>query len=649
MQSKSNIITALGFLAALFSTAFIYWQGLSGPFLLDDFLNVVEAHVDSFDLDEIYYAVTHNESGQLGRTVSMLSFVFSGIVHGPLPWGYKFHNLVIHLLNGVLIFWLFYKLLPKIAPQKSENDIRLIAGLTATIWMLHPLMVSTVLYVVQRMAQLSALFTLAALLSYVFAREQSDSRGYRFYFHAYLGFPVFLLLSIFSKESGALIPVYVLAIEFLVYGIGLKDFLKITKMNIFVVVFGLLPVILGSVYLLTHLSSLTNFSLRSFDMGDRLLTQLHVVTMYLKMILVPRLADMTLFHDYVNVVTSFDLVTALLLVMLIILVGLCFYLRKKAPVFVFAVAWFVISHLLESTIFNLEMMFEHRNYLAAVGPLFAVVYYLFSVPEYPKIKYATIPILLLMMLMTAVRTAEWQSEESIYHVAVQEHPDSLRAVVALSTLHYRHGNISEAIGLLRLAQSVNEREYGTYIHEAVYRCGLGDDLDEYLEKAKSIAAVYPATPYSLNAMDNVVAVINSGNCPEIKKESVLELLAAAKQQENISQHIWYTGLIERIEGQIHFLMGNYREGVALSLSAYQKTELIQILARLANYLITLELFDDAEIIIRDIENKNIELSGRETAIIQPLWDNLEQARANQAVQRQSISEQSPVEPVEIED
>src|SRR5690606_470084 len=104
-----------------------------------------------------------------------------GIVHGPDSWGYKYHNLLIHLLNGLLLFWLLQKLLPRLAPQITPETTVAIAGLTVATWLLHPLLMSTVLYAVQRMAQLSALFTLAALLCYVFARRQLGSSPGRFY------------------------------------------------------------------------------------------------------------------------------------------------------------------------------------------------------------------------------------------------------------------------------------------------------------------------------------------------------------------------------------------------------------------------------------------------------------------------------------
>src|SRR5690606_14645559 len=134
---------------------------------LDDAGSIGTLKATSFSPDELVYDVTHNTSGLLGRPVSVLSLVFTKVLHGPGTWGFKYHNLLLHLLNTVLLFWLLIRLLPRMPPGISSGRACLIAGTACCLWLLHPLMVSTVLYAVQRMAQLATLFTLAALLCYV--------------------------------------------------------------------------------------------------------------------------------------------------------------------------------------------------------------------------------------------------------------------------------------------------------------------------------------------------------------------------------------------------------------------------------------------------------------------------------------------------
>ncbi len=627
MSQKSYITVALSILVTLVGTVAIYWQGLDGPFLIDDFTNIVNSYIADFDWEQIVYAATHNESSMVGRPVSVTSLLFSGILHGPGAWGYKYHNLLIHLINGLLIFWLFQKILFQIAKGENREKTVFVAGMLAAIWLLHPLMVSTVLYAVQRMAQLSTMFILTSLIIFVSLRENRQ-RGYlEFYSLAYILFPLSLALSIFSKENGALIPLYILAIELIVFQFKFPAQLDRKRLLVFEFLFVALPIIVGSLYTLTHLDTLTNYATRSFDMGERLLTQLHVVSLYLKMILLPRLSEMTLFHDYIEVTKSFDLKTFMLLILLIMAVCLIFLIRKKAPVLSFAIAWFLVSHLLESTIFSLELMFEHRNYLAAVGPLFAVVYYLGEIPDQPKLGYLNIIILLLMAFMTMARVQEWRSEEQIIAVAVTEHPDSPRAQVQMASLEYEAGKNRESIERLDIAQALLSEDFGPVMHQLSFLCGTGNDLSPWIDKAIPIARNYPATPYGLNILNTVITHIGNDRCPEVSLEMVLSVIEAAKEQPGNKAVNVFLSYLEDMEGNAHLLMGNYQKGMGLKLAAYERGGSVEILKNMVIILLDNKRLIEAEQMINYIEIINTESRGIETAMLIPLQERLAIAKS----------------------
>src|SRR5262249_37581770 len=110
-----------------------------------------------------------NQSGMLGRPVSMASFLLSAELWGHNPFSYKLGNLIVHLACGLLGWQVVRRLLaldPRLAARAD-----LLATVVAGLWLLHPINVSTVLYSVQRMAQLSTLFVLASLWAYLAARR----------------------------------------------------------------------------------------------------------------------------------------------------------------------------------------------------------------------------------------------------------------------------------------------------------------------------------------------------------------------------------------------------------------------------------------------------------------------------------------------
>src|SRR5690606_30100923 len=103
-----------------------------------------------------------------GRSLSMATFLANAAISLD-AFGMKLVNLGLHLTCGLLLFWLILLILETEQPRSRTN--RLLALFVASAWLLHPLLSSTVLYVVQRMTQLSALFTLLALISYIAARR----------------------------------------------------------------------------------------------------------------------------------------------------------------------------------------------------------------------------------------------------------------------------------------------------------------------------------------------------------------------------------------------------------------------------------------------------------------------------------------------
>lgn len=608
---KYYTIYSLLFLGVLCLTLAIYWPGLSGPFLLDDFTNITSNYVDDFGREEILYVVTHNNSGVLGRPVSVLSLLFSGIVHGPMPWGYKYHNLMLHLLNGILIFWILFKLLPRFNPQLNQTKISLIAGVTASCWLLHPLMLSTVLYAVQRMAQLSSLFTLASLVTYIFARESALTQSARHYFLAYLLFPLFLILSMLSKENGALIPFYLLAIEFTAYKLTFNNSTERNKVLVFLGIFAALPIMLGGIYVLTHFDSLLNYSVRDFTLAERLMTQLHVVVFYIKLILLPSMSDMSLFHDGWKYTEQLDFLTMALLLGLGAVIALAINVRKQAPVLSFGIAWFIISHLLESTFLSLELVFEHRNYLAALGLLFILFYYLFTLTKEKVSAFITFIIVLLFSFMTAVRANEWKNVELIYSIAVQDHPESIRAQSIYASILYSQGNLQEAIRHLDVVIGLDQTEYGSTLQKMVYVCAAEENLDSTSTNAEELislyneayrrAGSYPASPYSFNGIDILHSVVRDQRCPGIGMQDVLDLILVAISQPENQINKEFLGFLQRQAGQLYYEQGDYIKGFENTIAAYENTGLTSILAEAVEAQIQVKAFESAEHLITLIE------------------------------------------------
>ena len=148
-----------------------YSVALAGPLLFDDVPNLTAnhfLHINGRIFDDWRVAIQSSDAGVLHRPLAMFTFTLNYVVSGGFfAASLKATNLVIHLLNAVLVFFFCQTVLRAPAlknPHLNSYQSQVVALLAASIWLLHPLHVSTVLYAVQRMAQLSTLFTLAGLL-----------------------------------------------------------------------------------------------------------------------------------------------------------------------------------------------------------------------------------------------------------------------------------------------------------------------------------------------------------------------------------------------------------------------------------------------------------------------------------------------------
>src|SRR5690606_14205900 len=134
----------------LILTVLVYCPSLIGGFIFDDLptLGQMNQYGDMHHWDNIQKFVSSGTAGPTGRPVSLLTFVPQAddwLAGNAFP--FKVVNLIIHLLCGVLLYWVT-QLLLRAYGEVNQKKIAWVALLTAGFWLLHPLMLSTTLYVI---------------------------------------------------------------------------------------------------------------------------------------------------------------------------------------------------------------------------------------------------------------------------------------------------------------------------------------------------------------------------------------------------------------------------------------------------------------------------------------------------------------------
>jgi len=438
-----------------------YHNSFLASFHFDDIANIIlntPLHLEHLTLSSIkqtFFAYPE-ATGKLLRPVSNFTIALNWFFGRDNVLGYHLVNFSIHVCTTLFLFHTCILILntPVFANRYRQNALP-IAALAALLWAVNPLQTQAVVYIVQRMASLTTLFYLAAIWSYLKARLLPVSTGRRmiYYFCTCLAF----LLAIGSKENAILFPFSLLLIEIIFFQKNIRCDKK-TLLYAFsaLSVIGIFTLLLASPGFFSHL--LASYDNRNFSPWQRLLTESRIVLFYLSLIFYPSPLRLSITHDiqlstslFAPITTIFSVLTLLLFTVLPLIY------RRKYPLLSFAILFFLLNHIVESSIIPLELLFEHRNYLPSLFlflPPAAASYALLerckdtSRPIYLTTVSGFIAIIILFMLGTIARNSVWQTERSLWADSLQKAPRTVRSYVNLAHVYlFQDKNYKKAFEL----------------------------------------------------------------------------------------------------------------------------------------------------------------------------------------------------------
>ena len=352
----------------------IYWPGFEGKWFLDDFDNIHKnpnIHAEALTLDSLAPAIYGRDPGhkKINRPVAYLTLAANWAMGGTDPLGYHIVNFLIHVLTAIALYALarITLNLPAMNSRYGRNA-HAIALLGTLLWAVHPIQVTAVTYIVQRMAALAALFTLLALIGYVKGRTTEKNRIAKILWLGLCG--LFGLLAIGSKQNAVMLPASIYLYDLF--------FLSNSKKRIPI---GLVAWVLLAVAAVAGIAAYYNvfgviesgYADRPFTLTERLLTQPRALFAYLWWTIYPISSQFSLLHNITisaDLWSPFSTLPALLAIVALAILSLAY--GRKAPLACFAWLFFLINHLVESTILPLELVFEHRNYLPSTFLAIAV-------------------------------------------------------------------------------------------------------------------------------------------------------------------------------------------------------------------------------------------------------------------------------------
>jgi len=356
--------------------ALAFAPGLGGGYLFDDVPNLLDNpgwKVVHGTFAEWMRAWHSGFASDFGRPLAMLSFAINHWLTGTDPFWLKATNLAIHLGNGVLA-WRLVRRLFALAPEGPARPGATAAWLVALAWTVHPLQVSSVLYLVQRMEVAAHTFVLLALLAYLEARRPRDEARGASRLHAPLWLAVAALCTLVGlgfKESALLVPLYALLIEIALLRFRDREGHRSRSLMALHATGAIAGIALFAVWAWPRVATSAAWAIRDFTMGERLLSQGPVLAMYLGQILLPTPGRLRFYYDGFPI--SHGLLdpptTLAAFVLLGALVLLALACLRRAPLIALGIGWFFAAHFLTSNVWPLELAFEHRNYFALLGIL----------------------------------------------------------------------------------------------------------------------------------------------------------------------------------------------------------------------------------------------------------------------------------------
>jgi Tfp pilus assembly protein PilF len=542
------------------------------PFALDDKKHIMN-NLMLRNLENFWLALRgqHFSSGGYhylpSRFLGYLSFALNYHFGGFGVWGYHLANLVIHIVNALLVY-LFVKLTfqtPKMRngdPLSSASDAGVwgsapvVALFTALLFVAHPVQTQAVTYVVQRFASLATMFYLLSLVMYIRGRlgamgnwqeapplnpplVRGEVKGghspipSRLWPIAYYSFSLlFAVCAMKTKEISFTLPIVIILYEFVFFATPLKKkllFLLPVVLTIVIVPLSIMHSGKPIGEILSDVSEMTRVQTQ-IPRGDYLMTEMRVITTYIRLIFVP--VNQNLDYDYPIYHSLFTPAVFLSFLFLSGLFGTAVYLLYKSrqgargygqeaqdtpqgeepktgssplasdlsPIacqrlIAFGILWFFITLSVESSVIPIaDVIFEHRVYLPSVGFFTAIATGVFLVAARLKREKSMIPIIVVIILALSVttfaRNNTWRDDVSIWEDIVKKSPNKARPHNNLGVVYRQEGRLDEAMKEYQIAVRLNPSYADAHINLGVIyqKQGL---LDEAMKEYQIAVSLNP--------------------------------------------------------------------------------------------------------------------------------------------------------------
>ncbi|MCH8479078.1 MAG: hypothetical protein LAT56_14220 [Wenzhouxiangella sp.] len=528
-----------GFLLAIViaATGLVYSLAFSGAWYFDDEGNLGDMRYIC-DLWSWMHYVFGGVAGPSGRPLALASFALQSGAWPDSIQPFLAVNTLIHLLNTLLVF-ACARAIASLTGHARERALWF-AVFVSACWSFAPFLASASLMVVQRMTTLSALFVFAGLWLYLHGRSIMPQQSRKALIAIAAAIFLCTPLAVLAKENGALLLPLLLLTERLLlrsrYQWGSRRAERTT------VWFLTVATLLLVAFVISRGLATSAYQFRDFTWLERLLTQGRVIVGYITHLLLPNAASTLPFTD--NFPVSRGLwqppATVLSWLALLAVIACLPWLKKRALILVFGIAWFMTGHLMESTVLPLELYFAHRNYVPAFGLFLCLGWLVILAPLSTKlirpVRLGAAGYAILSLAALLNTTTLWGDPRSAAVIWYAQAPDSIRAAQFLAGYQLESGQPEAALETLENTLALNPSDIFLASQTLIPCSAEHDDherrvtrLQQMLEQTSTLRFAESAALYSLSLRST------QAHCGHLSPAHIAGFLAAASRPEVVPQ------------------------------------------------------------------------------------------------------------------
>ena len=504
------VIISLAILIAL-----LYGNSLHNSWHFDDYKNIVNnsnVHLSDLSWGGIEKSFEGIPGESIHRPLSYFTFALNYYAGRLDVFGYHLVNICIHYLTAISLFFLLHGILnlPRLRSDYGERASA-IAFLSAVLWAVHPIQVTAVTYIVQRMTSLCAFFYVTAMFLYIRARTAGSWGKALLYGGLCL---LAAICSLAAKENAVMLPLAIFLLDLLlIQGISPES---LNRNFIFVILPFLLVLII--LFFFTNLPGLIGgYSQRPFTLEERVMTEPRIVLFYVSLLLYPATSRLTLLHD-VELSTSLlhPWTTGPAIAAVLGGIILAVWLARRKPLVSFCLFFFFLNHIVESTVLPLELIYEHRNYLPSLflfTPVAMGAVYIFQrFAEKAAVQagggIALAVALILMGTTVSARNHVFLDEISLWSENVEKSPRLQRPHHNLGVAYLAAGRLAEGRDQLikalqaRDVSGLHNKSHSWFYLGQYYRLAGADD--EAIKHFRQALHVAPYNPEPYQAMAEIM-------------------------------------------------------------------------------------------------------------------------------------------------